>query len=132
MAKKPAANKATPCDDGGPELLPLEIRLRQKDTGTFTIRVCSANAAVQASLQAIPNGTPQSLMAASGQAIVSATLPSLPPGRYALFWSILTASTPWQTRADFVVGTTTRFLRRKADTGNNPVNMGFLLIEVVP
>jgi hypothetical protein len=129
MAKKKSA--PTPCELGGPELLPLEVRVRQSEVATFTIHVCRTNAEVSASLQAIPNGAVQQLFATSGQSMTTADLPGLPLGRYALFWSILTAATPWQTRADLVVNGTTRFLRRKSSASGHPVNMGFLLIEVV-
>jgi hypothetical protein len=133
MAKKStrAAVAPTPCESGGPELLPIEIRVLQQEVLTFTVHVCRANASVRATLQAIPNGVPQSLFETNGQLVSSATFPALPPGRYSLFWSILTPATSWQTRADLSVNGTTRFLRRKSDTGNNPVNMGFLIIEVV-
>jgi hypothetical protein len=129
MAKKKPA--PTPCEQGGPELLPLEVRVRQSEFATFTIHVCRTNAEVAASLQAIPNGAVQQLFATSGQAVSKADLPALPVGRYALFWSILTAATPWQTRADLAVNGTARFLRRKSSASSHPVNMGFLIIEVV-
>jgi hypothetical protein len=129
MAKKPAA--PTPCEQGGPEVLPLEVRVLSADVSTFTIRVCRTNAQVTASIQPIAGGPAQTLFSTTGQLTSSAILPALPKGRYALFWSILVAATPWQTRADLDVNRTIRFLRRKTDAGNNPVNMGFLLIEVV-
>lgn len=128
MAKKPAA--PTPCEQGG-ELTPLEVRLQHTDVATFTILVCRTNAQVTASIQPVSGGQAQTLFSTTGQLTSRATLPSLPPGRYVLFWSILITATPWQTRADLDVGGTTRFLRRKTDAGNNPVNMGFLGIEVV-
>jgi hypothetical protein len=133
MAKKKKKKEAAPtaCEQGGPELLPVEVRIRQGEVVTFTIHVCRTNADVDASLQAIPNGAVQQLFATSGQAVSRADLPTLPVGRYALFWSILTAATPWQTRADLVVSGTTRFLRRKSNASAHPVNMGFLIIEVV-
>ena len=129
MAKKQAA--PTPCEQGGSELLPIEVRLLSTDVATFTIRACRTNAQVTASLQAVPGGTAQTIFTTTGQLTSGAVLPALPKGRYALFWSILVAATPWQTRADLDVNGTTRFLRRKTSDGNNPVNMGFLMIEVV-
>ena len=129
MAKKPAP--PTPCEEGGPELLPIEVRLQPKDVVTFTIRVCRTNAQVTASIQPAASSTAQMLFSTTGQLMSSASLPALPPGKYALFWSILVAATPWQTRADLDVNGTTRFCRRKTDASNNPVNMGFLMIEVV-
>ena len=128
MAKK---TQTTPCAAGGPELLPLEIRLLKKDVATFTIRVCRANADVEATLQPVPHGPSTVLFSTHGQAISKATLPALTPGRHVLFWSVLTASAPWQTRADLVVNGTTRLLRRKTDGGAKPLNMGFLILEVV-
>jgi hypothetical protein len=128
VAKKAAP---TPCQEGGPEILPLEVRLRTSDVATFTVRVCRANARVEAALQSVPNGAPQRLFATQGQAASSATIPALARGRHVLFWSVLVAGTPWQTRADLVVNGTTRFLRRKSDASDKPVNMGFLILEVV-
>ena len=129
MAKKAVA--PTPCEQGGPELLPLEVRIQQTDLATFTIIVCRTNAKVTASIQQMPSGTVQTLFATTGQLTSSATLPALSPGRYALFWSILVSGAPGQTRAELDVNGTVRFLRRKTDAGSNPVNMGFLVVEVV-
>ncbi len=128
VARKTPLN---PCADGGPELLPLEIRINRKDIATFTIRACRTHAAVEATLQPIPSGAAQLLFSTQGQLTSTATLPALTPGRHVLFWTILNAGTPWQTRADLVVNGTTRFLRRKTDAGAKPVNMGFLILEVV-
>jgi hypothetical protein len=131
MAKKPKAQPPSPCAGGGPELVPLEIRLLKKDVATFTIHVCRANADVEATLQPVPHGPSTVLFSTHGQAASTATLPALTPGRHVLFWSVLTASATWETRADLVVNGTTRFLRRKNSAGAKPLNMGFLIIEVV-
>jgi hypothetical protein len=135
MAKTPTAAGAaapkTACEQGGDEILPFEIRVRTEDPVEFVMNVCKANARVRAWLRELPTGADQLQVDESGKSTVRFNLPSLPAGRYLLRWSVLTPSPNWQTRTEVQVASITMFRRRKMASGDNPVNMGVLLLEVV-
>jgi hypothetical protein len=118
----PAAT--TRCQDGGPELLPVQVAASTGSVIDFVVMVCKANARVQIHL-----GN-QLLADQTGTSEVPLRLPPLGPGFHLLFWSVITNSPEWQTRDEVSVNGVTVFRRRKNSRGANPVNAGFLFIQV--
>jgi hypothetical protein len=66
-----------------------------------------------------------------GKSKMSLILPKLPPGRHLLYWGFQQSGFEWQTRAELLVNGVCRFRHRKAHDSNDPVNRGFLVLEVV-
>lgn len=118
-------NSQTPCDGGGPELLPVTIRVRPNAVIDFVMHVCLAAARVQIFLDRGPLGE------ADGQDEFRLRLPPLPTGVHSLSWSHLTPSPTWKTRTEVSVDQVVKFRTRNASEEANPVNSGFLIIEVV-
>src|SRR5262249_52931136 len=56
---------------------------------------------------------------------------SLPVGRQLLHWGFQGASLQWRTLAELHVNGVCRFRHRKSSEGNDPVNRGFVVIEVL-
>jgi hypothetical protein len=128
VAKKDA--KKTRCEQGGDEILPFEVGMKTGDSVAFTLFVCKANARTRVWIEQMPTGGPKLLADESGKSEIAFQLPTLPIGRFLLRWSVLTPSADWQTRTELAVNDTVRFRRRKTASGDNPVNMGVLVLEV--
>jgi hypothetical protein len=130
MAK--AAKAKSPCEQGDGELLPWTIKVESGSRIDFSAWVCFANARVRVWVEPDPLGPPTQLVDETGKSFVTAILPALAPGRYQLYWSILTPAEKWQTRVEIAVKSTVRFRRKKSAEGGNPVQMGAVGLEVLP
>jgi hypothetical protein len=133
-AKKPVKR----CESGD-ELLPFELPVKTTDTVGMNVFICNANARARAWYEELPAGQAKLIFDETGQSEFSVALPKLPPGRYLVRWSYLTASPDWKTKTEVTVQSTpadpkakpvVRYRHKKAADGDNPVNMGMLVLEV--
>jgi hypothetical protein len=125
-ARAAAASAATRCELGGPEILPVVVRVPRDAVVDFVLFICLAAARVQVFLD-------RDLIAeADGQDEVPVRLPQMTVGSHSLMWSHITPSAVWKTRAELASGGATLFRRRKSSDGNNPMNGGFVFLEVQP
>lgn len=115
---------STRCEEGGPELLPPAIAVARDHPVDLSVVVCSANARVRVH---VDNDL---RVDETGASEVVFRLPPLDPGWHLLFWSVQTNSPTWQTRDEVAVNGVVVFRRRKRDDGTNPVNAGFLYVQV--
>jgi hypothetical protein len=127
---KAAAARPTRCEEGDGELSPFELPAHIGDPVRFTMFVCKANARVRLWIETLPLGESTLLADQTGASEISLPLPALPAGRYLLRWSAITPSSDWQTRTELFIRDVVRFRRRKKAEGDNPVNMGVLVLEV--
>jgi len=131
MAKKKAAAPSI-CDQGGPEIQVMGIRIKSSDVVDFSAFSCGSSANITVQLMDSA-GKPQVLADQQGSTNVAVTVPPLTPGDYVLVWSFIEVSTPWKTRVDVTVNGTDRFRHRKdSSTSTSPFLRGFLLVQVVP
>jgi hypothetical protein len=132
MAAKKKAAAPSLCAQGGPEIQVMGLRVKAADVIDISLWACGTAADIRV-VVADANGREQEIANQQGSSNVTATLPGLAPGSYALLWSFLNVSTPWQTRVDVAVNATDRFRQRKdSATSKTPFLRGFLLLEVVP
>jgi len=131
MAKKKAAAPSL-CEQGGPEIQVMGIRIKPADVVDFQAWSCGSSANITVDIMD-GAGNAQSLVNQQGSSHVAVTLPALAPGDYVLVWSFIQTSTPWKTRVDVAVNGTDRFRHRKdSSTSTSPFLRGFLLLQVVP
>lgn len=121
-----AAAAPTRCDQGGPEILPVVARISAGATVEFALQLCLASADVQVFLDTTR------IADAHGQDEVRLRLPSMTSGVHSLTWSHITPSATWKTLAEVTANGVAIFRRRKSSGGSNPVNHGFLIMEVQP
>lgn len=125
------ARAKTRCEEGGDEVLAYEIPVRINSRLEFTAFICKAEARIRVWIEEMPAGQPELLTDETGKDEISLHIPQLGAGRHLLRWTVLTPSRGWQTRTELAVDGTVRFRRRKTADGDNPVNMGFVVLEVV-
>lgn len=126
-----AAVQQTRCEQGGPEIPAAIVRFRPADAVDFLFFMCRTNARIRVFLTRNLSEPRELLLDETGRDFVSIMLPPLAPGRHLLFWSFLGAGENWQTRAELAVNGMTRFRHRKSSASDDPVNRGFLFLEVV-
>jgi len=127
-AKKPAPPSL--CEQGGPEIQVMGIRVKTTDVVDFSAWICNTAARVRA-VVTDDAGTDQVLVDQTGLSKAAATLPRLSPGAYTLTWSFIGVSGPWQTRIEVAVNDTARYRHRKDADSNDPFLRGFLFLDVV-
>lgn len=125
------ADQQTRCEQGGPEIPAAIVLFRPTDTVEFLFFLCRTNARIRVFLTRHLAQPRELLVDEAGRDFISILLPPLAPGRHLLFWSFLGAGEDWQTRAELAVNDVTRFRHRKSSASDDPVNRGFLLLEVV-
>jgi hypothetical protein len=130
MAASKTTAAASVCEDGGPEIPAMSIRVRPDDIIDFSAFVCNTAARIRVVVTDSTTGVDQVIIDQIGLSKASATLPRLRPGPFTLLWSYIGASAPWQTRTEVAVNGTNRFLHRKGSGSDDPFLRGFLLIEV--
>lgn len=126
-----AADQQTRCEQGGPEIPAAIVLLRPSDVVDFSFFMCRTNARIRVFLTRHLSPDRELLVDETGRDVISILLPPLAPGRHLLFWSFLGAGEDWQTRAELAVNGLTRFRHRKSSASDDPVNRGFLFLEVV-
>jgi hypothetical protein len=127
--RNPVASE-TPCERGGPEIGATVVNLGSGDTAVFNYLMCRSTAKVQVYL-VLHEVQRQLLADEPGKDRISITLPKLPPGRHLLYWGFQRAGFDWQTRAELLVNGICRFRHRKSSDGNDPVNRGFIVLDVI-
>jgi hypothetical protein len=120
----------TLCQQGGPEITATAVTLGFGDTATFDYYMCESTARVQVYL-VLHEVQRQLLADEQGKNKLSLMLPKLPPGRHLLYWGFQQVGFEWQTRAELLVNSVCRFRHRKSHNSADPVNRGFLVLEVV-
>ena len=125
-----AARRPTRCEEGGDEVLAYEIPVPANGRVEFTTFICNARARLRVWIEEMPAGEPTLLADQDGKDEIALQIPRLSVGRFMLRWTVLTPARDWQTRTELSVDGTVRFRRRKAAQGDNPVNMGFVVLEV--
>jgi hypothetical protein len=118
------------CEEGGPEIAAMEIRVRPDDIIDFSAWVCNTAPRIRVVVTNTTTRVSQVIIDQMGLSKVSVTLPRLSPGSFTLSWSYIGASVPWQTRTEVAVNETNRFVHRKTSDSNDPFLRGFLHIEV--
>jgi hypothetical protein len=123
--KKPAAapDASTRCEQGQ-EMLPFAIGVPAFTQVDLQILICQSVARVRVWLDDVLQ------LDEVGIDGVSYRSPRLAPGTHLLFWSVLPATATWQTRDEVSVSGAVRFRRKKSSSGNNPINAGFIHLEV--
>ena len=114
----------TPCSQGGPELLPAGIAATTTSALVLDVMICNGSGDVRVDIDKQQVFTQQNTQHAT------CPLPALTPGAHVLVWSVQTNAPNWQTRDEVTLNGNTVFRRRKSAAGSNPVNMGFLFIQV--
>lgn len=122
-------NQPTRCEEGGLEIPAAVVLYRQEDTVDFLFLMCRTNARIRVFLTRNLSQR-EVLVDETGRDMISIMIPPLGPGRHLLFWSFQGAGEDWQTRTELAVNGVTRFRHRKSSAGNDPVNRGFLFLEV--
>jgi hypothetical protein len=125
------ADQQTRCEQGGPEIPAAIVPFRPADVVELLFFMCRTNARIRIFLTRQLSEPRELLVDETGRDFVSIILPPLAPGRHLLFWSFLGAGENWQTRAELAVNGVTRFRHRKSSASDDPVNRGFLFLEVV-
>lgn len=125
-----SAAAATRCQQGGPEMAAAGVTLSSGDTATFDYYICMSPARVQVQL-VLHDVQRQPLADEKGKDRIHLVLPKLPPGRHLLYWGFQQAGFEWQTRAELLINGICRFRHRKTNDGNDPVNRGFLVLDVI-
>lgn len=116
------------CDPDGAELTPIVIRTARGETIEFLLRICRTPAKVLVSL----DGERINESSIPPVKEVHQILPELAPGVHSLLWSLLAADpSDWRSLARLTVGGAVRFRHAKSASGNDPVNRGFAVIEVM-
>jgi hypothetical protein len=125
VANLPSApGQQTPCTQGGPELLPGAISAAASAAIDLDVLLCNGAGDVRIDI----DGT--QVVGQPNTQHVKFRLPPLNPGSHVLLWSVQTNAPNWQTRDEVSVNDVTVFRRRKRNDGTNPVNLGFLFIQV--
>lgn len=114
----------TRCEEGGQEILPIIIRVARAERLDLRFIMCKSNAL----LRAYVDGNLVAERASADELEVA--VPTLDPGLHLLYWSFQNAGAEWQTLTEVVSSGTVRFRHRKTSDGNDPVNRGFLYVEV--
>jgi hypothetical protein len=128
-AMEPAVVSQTRCEQGGLEIPAAAVLYRQEDLVDFSFLMCKTNARIRVFLAR--NLTQREVLVdETGGDQIGIMIPQLGPGRHLLFWSFQGAGEEWQTRAELAVNGVTRFRHRKSSDGDDPVNRGFLFLEV--
>lgn len=125
------AEPQTRCEQGGPEIPAAAVLFRPADLVELSFFMCRTNARIRVFLTRNLSQPRELLVDETGLDFISILLPPLAPGRHLLFWSFLGAGEEWQTRAELAVNGVTRFRHRKSSASDDPVNRGFLFLEVV-
>lgn len=120
-AKTKAADSR--CDEGQ-EFTPFSIAVARSAVVDLDIQVCRTLGRVRVWLDEVLQ------LDETGADGVGYRVPPVGPGPHLLFWSIQPADTDWRTRDELRVDGVVRFRRKKASDGNNPVNAGFIFLEV--
>jgi hypothetical protein len=110
--------------EAGDELLPFQISLPRGTPVDLEILICSTVARVRVWLGDVLQ------LDETGIDGVHYRAPVLDPGRHLLFWSVFPATEDWKTRDEIRVGGIVRFRRKKSSDGNNPIQAGFVTLEV--
>jgi hypothetical protein len=121
---------ATPCERGGSEMREAVIRFRHGDDAEFHYFICKTTARTRIFL-VLHQTQSQLLVDEQSKNEIKLVLPPLPPGRHLLYWGFQGAGLRWQSRAELLVDGICRFRHRKSSEGDDPVNRGFLLLEVI-
>lgn len=118
----------TRCQGRGKEITQPIIPMKEGDRARFLYVICKTPAAVRITLDdelLVDQQTPP-------PDEIDLELPAQLLGRgvHVLLWSFLGAGPEWQTLAELSVKDVVRFRHFKSHKGNDPVNRGFLLLEV--
>jgi hypothetical protein len=113
----------TRCEEGQ-EMLPFAIGVPAFAQVDLEILICQTVARVRVWLDDVLQ------LDEVGIDGVNYRSPRLAPGTHLLFWSVLPASVPWRTRDEVTVSGAVRFRRKKSSSGSNPINAGFIHLEV--
>lgn len=140
MTENEKVEAGTPCEQGGGEHTPVEIRVKPGARIEWRARICFANAHVRLWLRPRPAGPSQLLVDVTGQADISKLIveppapPALPPGDYELRWRIETPSEKWQTRVEVFSNDplTMRYRRRRMSGDSQGLNVGSIDLAVTP
>ncbi len=124
------AGKPVAHEDDRPEIISTAIYLRVGDQAEFSYRTSSSNSLASVYL-VVNDGPRQQLAESKGVNEVNVVLPPLPVGRHLLYWGFQGAALIWRTNAELSVGGVCRFRHRKSSDSKDPVNRGFLLLEVL-
>ena len=119
----------TLCQQGGPEITAATVAFSTEDEIAFRYMVCKSTPKIQVHL-VLHEVERQLLADEEGRGRVNLRLPKLPPGRHLLYWGFQESGFEWETRAELLVNGTCRFRHRKSHSGNDPVNRGFLVLDV--
>ena len=113
----------TRCEEGQ-EMLPFAIGVPAFAQIDLEILICQSVARVRVWLDTVVQ------IDEIGIDGVRYRSPRLAPGTHLLFWSVLPATPSWRTRDEVSVQGAARFRRKKSSSGSNPINAGFIQLEV--